>query len=84
MPLNKYNILCWVQTLSMSKVKLDVTRVVLIFPVPGVLCPDPLLDLPALSHQAGGHHLKLQFRHQPWYGHSLAGLSKVSQTLLVG
>ena len=42
------------------------------------------LNLPALSHQAGRHHLKLQLWHQPWYnGHSLAGLSKVSQTFLL-
>ena len=107
---------CRVQTLPMSKVKLDVTRVVLVFPVVslvhhhsvqavslllhghlfvraldprltitqvGLKAPDPLLDLPAQSHQAGRHHLKLQLRHKPWYGHSLAGLSKVSQTLLV-
>ena len=31
--LNENNILCRAQTLSMSKVKLDVTRVVLVFPV---------------------------------------------------
>ena len=49
----------------------------------GLKAPDPFLDLPALSHQAGRHHLKLQLRHQPWYVHSLAGLSQVSQTLLV-
>ena len=49
----------------------------------GLSAPNPLLDLPALSHQAGRHHLKLQLRHQPWYGHSLAGLSKVSKILLV-
>ena len=48
------------------------------------------LDLPALSHQTGRHHLKLQLGHQPRYGHSylqrhhlnfhLAELLKVSQT----
>ena len=66
----------------MSKVMLDVTRVLLVFPVVslvhhlaglfgcaldprltiaqvGLKAPDPLLDLPALSHQAGKHHLKL-------------------------
>ena len=95
-------LLCRVQTKSMSKVKLDVTGVVLVFPVVplctilqvvallphehlfvcaldpcltitqvGLKAPDPLLNLPALSHQAGRHHLKLQVRHQPWYVHSL-------------
>ena len=49
----------------------------------GLKACDPLFELPALSHQAGRHHLKLQLRHKPWYGHSLAGLSKISQTLLV-
>ena len=49
----------------------------------GLKAPAPLLDLPALSHQAGRHHLKLQLRHQPWYRHSLAWPSKVSQTLIV-
>ena len=32
-PLNEYNILCRVQKLSICKVKLDVTRVVLVFAV---------------------------------------------------
>ena len=115
-PLNEYNILCRVQTLSTSKVELDVTCVVLVFPVVsgvhhlsvqavalllhgqlfvcaldprltitqvGLKAPDPLLNLPVLSHQAGRHHLKLQFQHQPWYGLTLAGLSRVPQTLLV-
>ena len=98
----------------MSKVKLDVTGVVLVFPVVSLvhhlaggspaaawtlLCmcpwssphynagwPEGSQSPPrsfALSHQAGRHHLKLQLQHQPWYLHSLPGLSKVSQTLLV-
>ena len=46
----------------------------------GLKAPDPLLDLPALSHKTGRHHPKLQLQHQPWYVHSLAWLSKVSQT----
>ena len=36
----------------------------------GLKAHDPLLHLPALSHQAGRHHLKLQPGHQPRYGHS--------------
>ena len=40
----------------------------------GLKAPNPLLNLPTLSHQAGRHHLKLQLRHQPLYVHSLAGL----------
>ena len=40
----------------------------------GLKAPDPLLDLPSLSHQAGRYHLKFQVRHQPQYWHSLAGL----------
>ena len=41
----------------------------------GLKAPNPLLDHPALSHQAGKHHLKLQLRHLLWYGHSLARIS---------
>ena len=44
--------------------------------------PYPFLDHLALSHQAGKYYLKLQLQHQAWYGQSLAGISKVSQTLL--
>ena len=59
----------------------------------GLKACDPLLNLPALSHQAGRHHLKLQPRHQPRYRHSqsqshhlhlqiyLAGHFKVFQTI---
>ena len=48
----------------------------------GLKAPDPLLDLPARSYEAGRHHLKLQLRHPLQVGHSKAGLSKVSQTFL--
>ena len=47
----------------------------------GMKAPNSLLDHLALSHQAGKHHFKLQLRHQLWYGHSLARISKVSHTL---
>ena len=47
----------------------------LTIPQVGLKAPYPLLDLPALSHQAGRHHLKLQLGDQPLYGHILAGLS---------
>ena len=93
----------------MSRVYIDVTPVVLVFPVVslvhhhsvqavalllhghlfvraldprltilqvGLKAPDPLLDLPDLSHQAERHHLKLQLQHKPWYGHSLASLQR--------
>ena len=36
----------------------------------GLKACNPRLDLPALSHQTGRHHLKLQLGHQPWYWHS--------------
>ena len=36
----------------------------------GLKACDPLRELPALSHQAGRHHLKLQTRHQSLYWHS--------------
>ena len=36
----------------------------------GLKARNPCLDLPALSHQSGRHHLKLQLGHQPRYGHS--------------
>ena len=88
--------LCRVQTLPMSRVYIDVTPVVLVFPVVslvhhhsvqalllhghlfvraldprltilqvGLNAPDPLLDLPAMSQQAGRPHIKLQLRHKP-------------------
>ena len=48
----------------------------------GLKARNARLDFPALSHHAGRHHLNLQLQHKPCYGHSLAGLSKVSQTLV--